>query len=148
MTPTGKANNDIASIAKTLTDAQVRVLEAVDAGKVTRVYRGDGNVIQGAHSATVRELEQRKLIIAKKFGGGFFDRRDKFELSEHTRGLLDLKKSEQKPVSVSVRLTRDQCRLLGSAAEFLLSGMMPWTAAERRALESLRRKLGTASDAR
>ena len=134
--------NDAASLAKTLTDAQVRVLEAVSVGKVTREYRGDGNVIIGAHSATVREMEQRKLIIAKKFGGGFFDRRDKFELSAHARGLLDdLKKSEQNPVAVIVRLTRDQCRLLAAAAEFLLSGMMPWTAKERRGLEAVRRKL-------
>ena len=126
-----QANNDITSIAKTLTATQIRVLHAVSAGKVMRVYRD-----QGAHSATVRELERRKLV-----GSSFFGSRERFELTGPARAALAAKKPKQVPATVTVRLTRDQCRLLAAAAELMLAGMQPWATKEHRSLEAARQKL-------
>ena len=72
-----------------MTPIQIKIMRAVSAGKVTRMYRGGGSVIDGAHSETVVTLEKMKLIAESgKANKGVFITVEIFELTDRGRKVM------------------------------------------------------------
>ena len=72
-----------------MTPMQIKILKAVNAGKVTRMYRGGGSAIDGADAATVVALEKMKLIAESgKAHKGVFTTVEIFELTDSGRKAL------------------------------------------------------------
>lgn len=75
----------------TITNAQLRGLEAVGAGKVRRIYRRNGNVIRGdgISSSLLRRLEHYDWIEDGPLLGGLLETTYQMMLSHKGRNILD-----------------------------------------------------------
>jgi hypothetical protein len=75
-----------------LTRAEVNALFAVRDGKVTRVYRANGNVMRGPKgigAATLWRLDAKRLIADGRSNGGCYETRCPMELTSAGTAALD-----------------------------------------------------------